>query len=154
MRKVLALALLVVAATFLTLAAVAWASHDHPGVNPSAPNADTHTLVDGNPKCSDNTISLKIDSAPSNGTFFGFIQISGFDGTSFDWTLLPGSGWDMAAVIVKGGPNGNLYTYDFTGAGADNSDINLVPPVNPNNGKFYGFSHVDFCVDPKGGGDN
>jgi LPXTG-motif cell wall-anchored protein len=50
----------------------------------------------------------------------------------------------ISKVYVKGGPNGNLYTYDP----AKISDTELYPPVNPNNkhGKTYGVSHVTFYI--------
>ena len=148
MRKVLLL--LGVAATFAVVAAVAFANH--PG--PISPNADSLTFVAGNPTCPGNTIAaVKVDPG-ANGLFAGFISVTNYNGTTFDWELLPGSGWDMAAVIVKGGPNANIYWYDFAGAGTDNSDTGLHAPVNHNNDKFYGISHIQFCVDPKGGGDN
>jgi uncharacterized repeat protein (TIGR01451 family) len=43
-------------------------------------------------------------------------------------------------VVVKGGPAaGNFYSPpSATGTG-------LHPPVNPNNGQFYGISHITFC---------
>jgi hypothetical protein len=46
-------------------------------------------------------------------------------------------------VIVKGGPNANLYDYTPDGAAAD---TDLHAPVNPANGGFYGLSHISFCV--------
>ncbi|MGC9536748.1 hypothetical protein [Streptomyces sp. UG1] len=55
---------------------------------------------------------------------------------------------DFAAigVIVKGGPNANLYDYRPTGIQADQD---LHAPLNtssspPND--FYGLSHADFCL--------
>ena len=63
--------------------------------------------------------------------------------------------YDVAYVIVKGGPNANLYKYDYDTTHTDDSDTGLHPPLNPNGNtmggtKVYGFSHVDFCFDPKG----
>lgn len=46
-------------------------------------------------------------------------------------------------VFVKGGPNANVYTY----APERSSDTALHPPVNPNNGTYFGISHVTFCID-------
>ena len=48
-----------------------------------------------------------------------------------------------AGVIVKGGPNANFYDYRPDGNAADTA---LHAPVNPNNGKFYGLSHITFCL--------
>jgi hypothetical protein len=46
-------------------------------------------------------------------------------------------------VIAKGGPNANVYTYltEVT------SDTGLHAPVNPNNNRFFGLSHISFCYD-------
>lgn len=54
------------------------------------------------------------------------------------------SNWP-ANVIVKGGPSqGELYQPPAS------SGTGLHPPVNPNNGKFYGISHITFCWAPSG----
>jgi len=54
-----------------------------------------------------------------------------------DWT----SQFPIDAVIVKGGPNANVYLY----APPSNGDRDLVTPTNENNDTPYGLSHVDFC---------
>ena len=46
------------------------------------------------------------------------------------------------AVVVKGGSNANLFDYRPAGNAADTA---LHAPVNPNNGTFYGLSHISFC---------
>ena len=62
----------------------------------------------------------------------------------------PGSGWyvllneRVRAVIVKGGPNANVYRYQ----GDLFSDGQLETPLNPKNGKPYGLGYVTFCYDP------
>ena len=65
---------------------------------------------------------------------------------------------DPAVVIVKGGPISAIYTYDYNaGTSYDDADSNLAAPNNPNGGgqpKDYGISHIQFCFDLKGGGDN
>jgi uncharacterized repeat protein (TIGR01451 family) len=48
-----------------------------------------------------------------------------------------------AGVIVKGGSNANFYDYRPDGNAADTG---LHAPVNPSNGKFYGLSHISFCL--------
>jgi hypothetical protein len=61
-----------------------------------------------------------------------------------------GVGWfvlfneNVRAVIVKGGPNANVYRYP----GGDFSDGSLSTPLNPKNGKPYGPGSVTFCFDP------
>ena len=44
------------------------------------------------------------------------------------------------AVFVKGGDDGNLYSYDP----AETSDTGLHAPLNPS-GKWAGLSHLSFC---------
>lgn len=52
------------------------------------------------------------------------------------------SNWP-ANVVVKGGPSqGRLYSPP------SDSGSGLRPPVNPNNGKYYGISHITFCWTP------
>lgn len=46
-------------------------------------------------------------------------------------------------VFAKGGPNGNLYDYRPNG----NADDTLLhAPVNTQNNRFYGLSHISFCI--------
>jgi hypothetical protein len=49
-------------------------------------------------------------------------------------------------VIVKGGPNANVYTY----SPEETSDTGLHTPFNENSGSNYGLSHVLFCYDSEG----
>jgi uncharacterized repeat protein (TIGR01451 family) len=49
-------------------------------------------------------------------------------------------------VVVKGGPDANLYDYLADHAPGADRDTFLHSPVNPNNGKHYGLSHISFCV--------
>jgi hypothetical protein len=60
----------------------------------------------------------------------------GKDVIGFSWS----SNIPVSYVFVKGGPIGLLYQYDpaTTGAGS------LFTPLNPNNGKNYGLSHISF----------
>jgi uncharacterized protein YaiE (UPF0345 family) len=69
------------------------------------------------------------------------ITISNNDGTYFDWSAL----YPIGAVIVKGGPSANIFVYDPQAYG----DTYLYAPVNPNNDKNYGISHVTFCWNPE-----
>ena len=68
------------------------------------------------------------------------ITISNNNGTSFDWSATNSIG----AVIVKGGPAANVFSY----IPQVFSDTNLYAPTNPNNNQPYGISHVTFCWDP------
>jgi hypothetical protein len=61
------------------------------------------------------------------------VTVSGAPGGTFSGTL-----------FVKGGPQspGNPCVFNAVPNGASQS---CTTPVNPNNGKFYGVSHVDAC---------
>jgi len=107
----------------------------------------TPTLLPGNPTCADlgYDFGFKVDP-PASGTYSidGInsvtVTVNG-DGTIFDWS----SNLGMDAVIVKGGPVANVFVYDPPAEAT--SDTGLHAPVNPNNNKFYGLSHMDFCFD-------
>jgi hypothetical protein len=64
------------------------------------------------------------------------------DGLTFNWSAsIP-----IDAVIVKGGPNANLYAYEPE-AMSNAGEPALHAPVNPSNGMYYGLSHIAFCFD-------
>jgi hypothetical protein len=113
--------------------------------------ASSVTLVAGNPTCpGGHAYTVKIDP-PANGTFAfngssQTIQITNMNGTTFDWHITDPNAVEEAIVIVKGGPNALIY--DYTGVSTD-SDTGLHAPLNLNNGKYYGLSHIQFCFDPK-----
>jgi len=99
-----------------------------------------------NPTCADlfgpDSIEYKVEP-PQNGVFqidpLNSVTISGCDGTYFDWSATLG----IDAVIVKGGPMANVYTYSpeaMAGSG-------LHAAINANNGNPYGLSHISFCFD-------
>lgn len=95
--------------------------------------------VDGNPKCDDYGLTsiTKFDPVAS-GTKSGITQTL-HDTYYVRWTSTVAVDW----VIVKGGPNANIYKY----AVDDFGDDWLHAPTNPENGKPYGLSHVEFCTD-------
>jgi len=112
----------------------------------------TPTPVEGNPTCtalqgSQTWNQLKVDP-PGAGNFSdndlnpGPLQvtISNLTATTFDWTANSG----VDAVFVKGGPEGNLYSYNPE----QTSDTGLTTTINPNNEQRYGISHILFCYDP------
>jgi hypothetical protein len=109
-------------------------------------SASTPTVskVDGNPRCSDVSSglhSIKIDPVPQGSTNWGNGDLSGqlsVSGRVLDWS----SSQPISVVIVKGGPNANIYRYDPAVTGGQG----LHAPVNAKNGQFYGLSHVDFCT--------
>ncbi len=106
-------------------------------------------LVDGNPVCSGSggpsgpslgfDYGIKVDP-PKEGTFAlgsGTVTISDIDTSvnpaTFTWSS---SGVTVLAVIVKGGPNANVYYYNPP---ASTGDSGLHAP--------NGFSHINFCYD-------
>lgn len=61
------------------------------------------------------------------------------DGTFFDFS----STLALDAVIVKGGPNANVYVY----SPETSADDGLSSPINPNNGRPFAISHIEVCYD-------
>lgn len=80
------------------------------------------------------------------GGFTGSITITLHNtaaGPTFDFDT--GHSYDLVtSVLVKGGPNANLYSYGGSGV---QSDTDLHAPLNPNNGKWYGLSHLCFFTE-------
>jgi hypothetical protein len=104
----------------------------------SAHEAPTPVTFPGNDTCE----GTKIDPVAS-GTYAlasgGTVTITVRNtsaGPVFDFVL---SGATVGAVTVKGGPNYNVYMF----TDADHAD-GLHSPKNPNNGKWYGLSHLCF----------
>lgn len=107
-------------------------------------------LIEGNVTCSDlsaGTEEFKIND-PGDGTFMqdGIsvdidVRSTGL-GTVFDWEL---SGGVVDGIAVKGGPNTNFYDYAPPDLSADTG---LHSPINSNNGRYYGLSHISFCYTP------
>jgi LPXTG-motif cell wall-anchored protein len=110
------------------------------------------SVVDDNPTCGDlapegvTWTEVKVepveDGTFGDGTLEVTIEITETDdgdAVVFNWT----SNIGVDAVFVKGGDNGLLYVYDPESTG----DTGLHAPVNPNNDKFFGISHVSFCYD-------
>lgn len=99
-------------------------------------------LEPGNPPCPEGTIEFKIE--PPNPGVYEIdgtgetvnVEING-DDVNWDSTLC------MDAVIIKGGPNGNVYQYDPPEESC--GDEGLQAPDN--NGSPYGISHISFCYD-------
>jgi hypothetical protein len=111
-------------------------------------------VVAGNVTCADlapegaTWIELTVepveDGTSTDGTLTVTVDVrTTADGPVFDWT----SNIGVDAVFVKGGPGGNLYTYDPPAEST--GDTSLHAPVNPNNpnDQFFGLSHVSFCYD-------
>lgn len=139
------LALLLVLGVVYAPAALA----NHPG--PQLGAAVQPQFIPGNPTCANFIISdaeLKTDGVQSttydDGTLFVEVTVRNTAlGPVFDYEVI--SGGTVAGVVVKGGPDANLYDYDTVGN--QTSDEDLHAPVNHQNNRFYGLSHISFCYD-------
>jgi uncharacterized repeat protein (TIGR01451 family) len=97
--------------------------NDNPGCDDLGdPDLTSLTKFEGNPVISDSKDGVTIT----------------VDDPLFDWMSQVG----IDAVIVKGGDNANVYFYD-----EETSDTDLHAPINPNNNKPFGLSHIEFCID-------
>ena len=117
-------------------------------VMPASATLIVPEYLEGNPRIEDYCPECswyvdKID--PVNDGTYGPLTIDWYDtedGPMFDWTS---TNW-ISAILVKGGPNANLYVYSddcSSGAGWDNA---LHAPINPHNDKYYGLSHISYCA--------
>jgi hypothetical protein len=104
-------------------------------------------FYEGNPSCESlgiGSFSYKVEPVESgtyalDGTQTVTLVV---DGVLFDWS----ASMTMDAVIVKGGPNANVYFYEPEAA-SNQGEPSLHAPVNPSNGVYYGLSHVELCFD-------
>jgi hypothetical protein len=103
----------------------------------------TPTQVPGNATCPAGTTELKVEPVES-GTFTdGTLTVTlVVTGNTFSFT----SNIGVDVVIVKGGPNANVYTYDPPGP-ESTGDTGLSAPINPKTGVPFGLSHISFCYD-------
>jgi hypothetical protein len=102
--------------------------------------AVTPTVIAGNPSCAG---GIKIEPV-QDGTFTsGDVTITlDVTGNTFSFT----SNVTVFQVIVKGGPNANLYEY--SSLGGVTSDTGLRAPLN-RQGSPSGLSHLCFFADDK-----
>jgi uncharacterized repeat protein (TIGR01451 family) len=112
------------------------------------PAAATHVepvFIGANDNCAelgDSEFELRVqpvaDGTYGDGTLSVTIDVRDTSaGQVFDFT----SNIPVDSVFVKGGPVGNFYDYDPSAS----ADTGLHAPVNPNNGLYYGLSHISFC---------
>ena len=73
-----------------------------------------------------------------DGTTLTFTETSQGEVT---FTVSGGSGAFTGTIFVKGGPDSPGFACTFTNATSGTCHT----PVNPNNGKLYGVSHIDAC---------
>lgn len=90
----------------------------------------TPVYIPGNPSCEG---GLKIEPVRS-GTYGPITITVNGPRVRFSSTVL------VTSVIVKGGPNANLYDY---GTGVKRGS-GLTAPINPRTNRPYGLSHVCF----------
>jgi hypothetical protein len=132
---------------FLTIVALVAAGSVVVAVGAAAPSfrGIEPVVVKGSPKCSD-LVGLNFRheikfAEPVHGLVSGpihlFVEANGVG-------FFVANQEDVEAVIVKGGPNANVYRYP----GGDLSDGLLMTPTNPKNGAPYGLGYVTFCYNP------
>ena len=63
------------------------------------------------------------------------------DGTYIQWTSTTPV---KVAIIVKGGPNANVYS-DCGTCSSGSGTLELSAPINPRTGRPYGLSNITFC---------
>ena len=82
----------------------------------------------------------------ANGTYDnGWIGVTNASSTSFDWAFTSAGigAVNMAAVIVQGGGNSAVYTYDYLAGGYDDKGSGLAAPGGST------IAKVEFCFDDK-----
>jgi hypothetical protein len=92
----------------------------------------------------DGEIDDSIDQESPNGSWTvngNTITILNSDGDYFDFMATS----PIGGVYAKGGPGGHGYFYSPQVLSAEG----LSAPVNPNNSRVYGTSHVTFCWNPE-----
>jgi hypothetical protein len=92
-----------------------------------------------NPKCSEMGLATVAYFGPVSSGTVGPVTLVKHDTYYVKWN----STVAVDVVIVKGGPDGNVYTYPYDAYGDDW----LHAPMNGD--RPYGLSHVEFCSDGK-----
>jgi len=137
---------LTLAVTLILVAASTPAAYAQATAGPPSGNGVQPVVVAGNPDCADlgYDFGWKPQPEPPPSGSYAFpdslhtLDLSS-DGTYFDWS----SDLELDAVIVKAGPNANVYTYVPESGG----DTALHGPINPNNDQPYAVSHIEVCYD-------
>jgi hypothetical protein len=135
----------VFAATTVVLSIVGFAAA---GTAMAAPQARSATIdvISGAVSCPADASRGGSFVLPSvaDGSYYGdWIRISNASATKFDWALQTEAHINMAVVIVQGGGNSNVYTYDYLQQGLDDSDTGLRAPGGA------AITKVEFCLDDK-----
>ncbi|MFI7066375.1 hypothetical protein ACIBL3_35640 [Kribbella sp. NPDC050124] len=125
-----------------------------------APSASASgEIIDGNPKCEDvipGSTEIKFDPPNPGSASAGGVTVTWStttlaaddpdhpgDQTGGQQVSFTATGGVVLGALMKGGPAANFYNYQPAGTTAGSG---LHTPVNSNNGKYYGISHVTFCV--------
>jgi uncharacterized repeat protein (TIGR01451 family) len=149
-------------ASQLAIFAAQPANADH-AVSPAGPLVAA-MLVSGNPSCAalGYTYEFKVDEEPTSGKTYTasdnvVVEVGGSLGfevtmtttdTAAGQVLSFSANLPVWAVIVKGGPNANVYDYAATSLTDVTADANLHAPEQPvGSGTYAGLSHVSFCFD-------
>ena len=108
----------------------------------------TITTVAGSLSCPADASRAGSFTLPSvaNGTYDnGWLAVSNASSTSFDWAFTQAGigAINMAVVIVQGGGNSAVYTYDYLGGGYEDSGSGLAAPGGS------AITKVEFCFDDK-----
>ena len=105
-------------------------------------------VASGYPNCSQlrgvsSSASATFDR-PANGASSNGLVLLVDSSSSFGWFVLRDvRDITVRAIIVKGGPNSNVYVYP----GGDYSDGPITAPRNPKNGKPFDVGSATFCFD-------
>jgi len=70
----------------------------------------------------------------------GVLTITAPDDNTISWS----SNVDITCIFLKGGPGGNSYSYDLPAR----SDAGLSSPLDEENGRPRGISHINICYSP------
>ncbi len=110
----------------------------------------TPVVIAGNPTCIDlgYDFGFKIDP-PTPGIYpvgNGSITWTSADGVYLDWS----STFGIDAVLVKGGPNAHLYTYNPPALAFGDTGLHSPLGAGPGGSQPYGISHLEFCFNNKG----
>lgn len=164
------LLLVAMLALVVAMSAVTASAHEAADVDWEDDGPDTTAMfVSGNPTCGqfsdevefkiqpvvsgtytveDATITPKSATDDLSGVVVHLRVRQTAGGQVFDYEI---HGGVADVVVVKGGPNANLYDYENPpGAtpGPQSADDGLHSPFNPGSEQWYGLSHISFCINP------
>ncbi len=104
----------------------------------------TPTVVPGNPECPSGTTEVKFEDVRQGATLGGvtLLTVSG-DKTTFSFEITT-PGVVARLVIVKGGPQANVYDYSGLPGGGIAHDDGLMTALKDSNRPE--ISHISFCL--------